>query len=224
MAAGWIAVRRAITDHPMFHKRPDRLYVWIWMISTAAWKPTKQDCDGKLVTVQRGQLLTSYRQMSAATGVGVQVIRTLLSQLGGDNAINTATNTGRLLITISNYDKYQTGREEANTPKSTTATQRQHTKEQKNNSLRGEDPDKVMFDSGISLLKEAEIKATKARSLIGLWRKQPGTGNVIDAIAKARRESAVDPVAYIEGVFRRMDKTGSGLSEVERAKKLVSGM
>ena len=224
MVGGWIAVRREITDHAVFHKRPDRLYVWIWMIATAAYKPVKQDCDGKVVEVARGQLLTSYRQMSARTGVGIQVIRTLLIQLGLDHAINTSINTGRLLITIRNYDKYQTNKKNGNTPENTLPTQRQHTKEQVNNTPSETDPVKVMFDTGISLLKSASITERKARSLLGKWRKQHGTGYVIDAIAKAQKESAVDPVAFIEGVFRHTQKTGAGLSPTDRAKKIVQGM
>lgn len=105
--SGWFAMNRAIFTHPIFEGRPDRIAAWAWIIATAAWQDTRQDASGKTVTVNRGQLLTSYRQMSKATGVSVKSLRNLIERLQGEDAIGTDTGTGRLLITVRNYDKYQ---------------------------------------------------------------------------------------------------------------------
>lgn len=120
--SGWIALSRDITEHPVFAGQPERLYVWVWMLGSAAWKDTKQDANGKTVTVKRGQILTSLRQISKATGVGVQVIRTMIKRLETEHALNTDLTHGRMLVTICNYDKYQGGTKPANTA----ATQQQH--------------------------------------------------------------------------------------------------
>lgn len=130
--SGWFAMNRAMFSHPIFEGKPYRVAAWAWILGTAAWKDTSQDANGQAVTVKRGQLLTSYRQMSDKTGVPVQHLRTLINRLRGEHAIDTDTNTGRLLITIRNYDKYQSSGEPANTAKNTAATQQQHTKEQGN--------------------------------------------------------------------------------------------
>lgn len=130
--SGWFAVKRGITSHPIFKKRPDRAFVWLWMLETAAYKDTRQDAGGKPVAVKRGQVLTSFRQIEAATGVGIQVVRTLFKLLEDEHAINTDTSNGRLLVTICNYDKYQSSKDDSNTPANTAPTQRQHTKEQGN--------------------------------------------------------------------------------------------
>lgn len=64
------------------------------------------------------------------------------------------------------------------------------------------DPVKVMFDGGVSLLTSAGIASAKARTLLGKWRKDHGAEAVIAAIGRAKREGAIDPVAFIEGCFR----------------------
>ena len=208
--SGWFAIKRGAHDHAIFKKNPERFFVWTWMIATAAWKPTRMDAGGKIVDVNRGQLLTSYRQMSDATGVGIQIIRTLITRLQRENAIDTETNTGRMLITIRNYDKYQSGDGSPNTAANTEATQHQHTKEQGNNSDyvgRAEnappvDPVKVMFDSGIQLLGEAGKNKTQARALIGKWRKHSSDEAVMAALSRAQRAGEIEPVSFIEGALK----------------------
>ena len=113
--SGWFAMNRAMFEHPIFAGKPERVAAWAWIIAKAAWKDTKQDANGRTVTVKRGQLLTSFRQMSKATGVSVQSLRTLIDRLSSEHAITTDTNTGRLLITVRNYDKYQSSEPDTNT-------------------------------------------------------------------------------------------------------------
>ncbi len=120
--SGWFSINRAMLEHPIFEGQPLRVAAWVWLVGKAAWKDTKQNANGKTVEVKRGQILTSYRQMSAATGVPVQVLRTLVQRLTTDNTIATETNTGRLLITLCNYEKYQSQQHTLNTP----LTQEQH--------------------------------------------------------------------------------------------------
>lgn len=206
--SGWFALNRGLFNHPIFAGNPERIAAWAWIVSTAAWKETRQDANGKTVTVKRGQILTSYRQISDATGVGVQVLRTLISRLEGERAINTDVTHGRLLITLCNYEKYQPTPTASNTAPNTAPTHDQHTKEKDNNSAKAgapfgaADPTKVLFDAGISILGQAGIPSGKARSLIGKWRSLHGEAAAIAAIGKAQREGAIDPVAFIEGCFR----------------------
>lgn len=64
------------------------------------------------------------------------------------------------------------------------------------------DPVKVMFDTGKALLIAAGVKPANAGSLLGKWRKDHGDEALMSAIGKAKREGAIDPVAFIEGCFR----------------------
>lgn len=129
--SGWFAVKRGITSHPIFHKRPDRAFVWLWMLETAAYQDTRQDAGGKPVEVKRGQLLTSYRQIEAATGVSIKTVRGLIDLLKAERAIDIDLGTGRMMITVCNYDKYQSPKEDEGTDRGTARAQLGHTKETK---------------------------------------------------------------------------------------------
>ena len=71
------------------------------------------------------------------------------------------------------------------------------------------DPEKVMFDGGIRLLTAAGKSTDQARSIIGKWKRDFSTPEVIAALGKAQREGAIDPVGFITktlGETRRRDR------------------
>ena len=108
---GWFAVSRDILDHHIFHGRPDRLYAWIWILSNAAYKDTKQDVGGVIVDVPRGSLCASQAALERGTGMTRQALRTFISLMKNANAISTKPATkstkSRTMLTVCNYDKYQ---------------------------------------------------------------------------------------------------------------------
>lgn len=202
--SGWIAIKRGLTQHPIFHKRPDRVYVWLWLLETAAYKDTRQDAGGRPVDVRRGQVLTSLRQISEATGVGIKAIRILINLLKSENAIRNDLGTGRMLITICNYEKYQS----ADGGEGTARAQRGHTKETReqipttSGADAPTDPVKVLFDAGIRILGASGIDGKRARQMIGKWRSAHGDEATIAALGRAQREGAIDPISFVEGCFR----------------------
>lgn len=70
------------------------------------------------------------------------------------------------------------------------------------------DPAKIAFDAGVSVLTAAGKSAASARAIVGKWRGRHGDEAVIAALGRAQREGAVDPVAFCEGVFRKSTKSG----------------
>lgn len=64
------------------------------------------------------------------------------------------------------------------------------------------DPDKAMFDGGISLMGRAGVLEPKARQLLGKWKRDHGTPSVIAALGAAQREGAIDPTSFIERALR----------------------
>ena len=65
------------------------------------------------------------------------------------------------------------------------------------------DPEKIMFDAGIHLLKAAGKTEGQARALLGKWKKQRGgAGGVIEDLAAAQRAGAIEPVSWIEARIR----------------------
>ena len=64
------------------------------------------------------------------------------------------------------------------------------------------DPEKVMFDTGISMLVGQGKSAGQARSLIGKWRKTHSAGDVIEMLGAAQRLNIVDIPAWAEARWR----------------------
>lgn len=128
--SGWICSHRSIWEHPIFKGSALRVGVWDWMLKTAAYKPTKFTCGPHVITLERGQLCVSQAQITEATGMTRQQVRTFLKALELDGSIqpqpNPKVTKGRTLITICNYDKYQ----DANQASNQVATKQQPTKKQ----------------------------------------------------------------------------------------------
>jgi hypothetical protein len=63
------------------------------------------------------------------------------------------------------------------------------------------------------LQRAADLSPDQARRMLGRWRKTNSDGEIIDAISRAQREEAQDPVAFINGCFgqrlRRQRPTGA---------------
>lgn len=134
--SGFIAMQREARDHPLFKGHPDRFYAWFWMVCEACWKPTKFDVGGRIVTLNRGQFSTSIRRLADEVGMSKGAVERFLTRLKTETMIETDSGTGRLIVTICNYEKYQEKPKKAGTPsgtpKGTPAGQQRDTKEQGN--------------------------------------------------------------------------------------------
>lgn len=209
---GWFAMNRAMFTHPIFEGKPERVAAWAWILASTAWKDTRQDAGGKNVVVKRGQLLTSYRQMSKATGVSIKVLRTLVERLQAEDAVGIDKGTGRLLITIRNYDKYQSPGQDEGTGKGTARAQQGHTKEQGN---KGTIPPSEEADASqpvsVSVVTTALWSAGKQYlsahgvknpgGLIGRWLKSSNAVEILNAIEAAQQAGTQDPVPYITQIL-----------------------
>lgn len=208
--SGWFSINRAIFDHPLFEKNPERLAVWVWLVGNAAWQDTTQNFRGKRIPIKRGQLMASYSEISKKTGVGIQVVRTLLNQLESQHAVNTATNTGRTIITLCNYDKYQTGNDELTRPKSDSQhgpnTQKNNINNKINTSSEEEETalsapievnvvSKAVWTAGKPYLAAKGVPNPGA--MIGRWLKGHPPLTVLGAIESAQKCGTEDPIPYI---------------------------
>lgn len=82
--------------------------VFAWMIMRASWKATRVRYKGRSVTLQRGQLVTSYRDIATAMDRDKMWIGRLLKRLVRETMVDTQGDTGLTIVTICNYDKFQT--------------------------------------------------------------------------------------------------------------------
>lgn len=106
MQIGFTKSYRAKWNNPIFRNLLEAA-IWAWMCDTAVWKEAKIRFNGELVTLQRGQLITSRGFMAKGFCVGERVIRTFLDHLETDGMIDQQTTSRGTIITLCNYDKYQ---------------------------------------------------------------------------------------------------------------------
>lgn len=68
------------------------------------------------------------------------------------------------------------------------------------------DPEKFMFDTGISMLVAQGKTEPAARSLLGKWKRDHGAGEVIEMLGTAQRMAIVDIPSWAEGRWRTSSK------------------
>lgn len=224
--AGHINLHRDAFDHPLL-RDGDRFRAWFWMVSKACWKPTQFDVGGRLTTLQRGQFCCSVREMAEAWNWSKSSVDRFLTRLKTESMIGTVSGTGRLIITICNYDKYQTRDQEGGTPvgtpSGTAAGQQRDTKEEGNNSVpngTGEDASPkpidlkaMVFASGRMILKAGGVDDRQAGSIIGKWRKQCNDDDsvLLGVLAACQEKGPASPVEWMtKALQHRNGKPGNG--------------
>lgn len=106
--AGFIALHRRIRKHWIFQE-PDFLKIWLTMLMDAKYVRCKEMVNGVLVTVERGQLVFGLDQWETTHKISKSKLRRLLKMLENDGMINRQKTNKYSLITIINYESYQSG-------------------------------------------------------------------------------------------------------------------
>lgn len=98
----WVRIHRSILDWEWYddHKT---FKLFMFLIIKSNYK----DKRWKGIEVKRGQLLTSYPHICRDTSLSLQVVRTHLDRLINSNVITKESTNNYTLITIVNYEKYQ---------------------------------------------------------------------------------------------------------------------
>lgn len=84
---------------------------WEWLISHATWEDTKTNINGRASKLERGQLSYSNRYLSEAWKWPKTTVVRFLKLLEKRTMVHLNTGPGQTVITICNYDKYQSTEE-----------------------------------------------------------------------------------------------------------------
>lgn len=108
---GYVLIHRDIMDWE-WYQSPNVSRLYFHLIFKVNFKDKKW--QGNLV--ERGQLITSYNHLAIELNLSVQVIRTALQKLLEGGYIKIKPTNRFTLITLVNYDKFQTAKSESNKP------------------------------------------------------------------------------------------------------------
>lgn len=99
-------IHRSLIGHPDFRNDAEAM-AFAWMIMKAAWKPVRLRYKGRAVSLERGQLCVSQRDMATALDRDKAWVERLWKRLQTQGAVRAEREAAAMLITICNYDKYQ---------------------------------------------------------------------------------------------------------------------
>lgn len=108
MSDGYFRLHRSVMNHYLFGSgRLSEREAWIWLIAEASYRDHKVRWRNQMIDIKRGQVPTSYRKMADSWGWSVNRVVNFLKLLKNEKMVDTATDTGFLVITVCNYEKYQ---------------------------------------------------------------------------------------------------------------------
>jgi hypothetical protein len=205
--AGYYRLTRKWMDHEVFAQEVYcKRAAWCWLIESAVWKPKAFDAHGSSVVAQRGQFVSTMRHMAKVWGWSKSKVERFLLRLEKWDMIRKETvpkhGTGKTLISICNYAKYQAEPLQSGTAIGIGTGQQRDIKERRESSSKEESPPAVnakavIFSQCVSYLVRTGIPDNQARSLLGKWRKECGDGAVIDAVSAAEEKAVSEPLAWI---------------------------
>ena len=103
---GFITLHRQILDWE-WYKEPNTFCLFVYLLLTANYE------DGRFQgrVVKRGQLVTSLTNISTNTGLTIRQTRTALEHLISTGEVTNESTSQYRVISIVNYDKYQSERQ-----------------------------------------------------------------------------------------------------------------
>lgn len=109
LSSGWIKLYRQLQDCWIWlDKDPfDKRSAWVDLLLTANHSDKKILFNGELITVKRGQILTSVRKLSAKWKWSVNKVYRFLKLLESDKMLQKESDKDRTLLTIINYSIFQ---------------------------------------------------------------------------------------------------------------------
>ncbi|HFQ1344044.1 TPA: DnaD domain protein [Staphylococcus aureus] len=105
----WISIDRSIQNHWLFKEKRtfSKFEAWIYLLMEANHSKAKVPIGNQIVTVERGQRLTSILTLSDLFNWSRFKVKTFLDLLESDGMLEVKTTSKYTLITIVNYDFYQ---------------------------------------------------------------------------------------------------------------------
>lgn len=127
---GWIKIHRRLLDWEWYDDN-NVVRVFLHLLLTANYEPKKWHGQ----TIERGTLITGRIALAQETNLSEQQVRTALKKLESTGEITTKSTNQFTIITICNYERYQTT-ETAEQPTNQPTNNQQITNEQPTNNQR----------------------------------------------------------------------------------------
>lgn len=172
---GWIKINRDLMKH-WCASDPNFLAVWLHLLSTANFENKKALINSRVVSVKRGQLIYGREAFSLRCGVSVAKLRRIMVILDKEGMINQQKTNKYTMISITNYDQYQsvnqqkTNKQPTNNQQTTTPKESKKVKKEK---------------KGVEA--KASCQQVDALKIIELWNNK-GLGKLTEVLPARRQK------------------------------------
>lgn len=152
LLTNFIPLNRKLFEHSLWceEREYSRFEAWLYLLKEARFENTKVIDKGRFVLINRGQIYASIRFLAEAFGWSTKKVGSYLQMLEMDSMIKreTVKETGQTMITICNYEKYNTTKLDEETPRETQRKQQGNAEETKSNTVnKGNTVDKEILSS-----------------------------------------------------------------------------
>lgn len=107
--SGWISLHRSLEDHWIWQENRvfSKAEAWIDILMMVNHSDNKIMFEGQLITVKRGDRITSIRALSEKWNWSRTKVNNFLELLQNENMIVKKSDSKKTLLTVVNYDLYQ---------------------------------------------------------------------------------------------------------------------
>ena len=122
---GWVKAYRSLQEHWVWQEKPfSKGQAWIDLMLRANHSEKKVMRNGELFVIKRGQRLTSIKGLADRWGWSRKKVSGFLDRLELDGMMEQERTTKDTLVTLVNYDFFQS----EDTAKETSKTSKEHQK------------------------------------------------------------------------------------------------
>jgi len=184
---GWVKLWREQFGHPISESKPwcDG-YAWSYLYSQANYKRKTVNFRNQCIELERGQFLTSSLKLSRLFGWSRRRIRGFCERLANDEMCTIRRTNRFMVITILNYDRFQSTEVENETTDVTTdgttdAQQMHTTKKYRSKKIK---KGGTYSDSFETFWKEYPKKVKKQKAFWEWEKAKPDSEMIMDALRK----------------------------------------
>lgn len=132
MSDGWILIHRAIKKKAWYRDKDYRA-IWLDLLLSAAWEDRQVMMNGQIISLKRGQLITGRKALAVNSKISENKVYRVLKQFESEQQINIKTTNKYSIISITNYDQYQSTEQQKDSKKTTDQQQTNNRPTQRNN-------------------------------------------------------------------------------------------
>jgi len=126
---GWVSAYRSLLDDPQF-KDPDALALWVRLLLRANYEDKAVKLNHQVVHLKRGQFIAGRKSLAESSGVQESKVTRLLKRWQNEHQIEQQTFNKFRVISIVNYDSYQSSEQQSdgkvNTDNNTNKLNKEH--------------------------------------------------------------------------------------------------